>query len=240
MSVFTVPRLRRGIGATLTVLLLGSVPPAHAHPGDACFEAIHNGMPGAARQCQTGAEAGDALSQYNLAMLLLDPAAGHADQAAARQWLRRAADSLPIAGYALATLLLENGEQAEGERFLEAAARAGVVDAQFDYATLLLERAQDSEAGDAALAARAAQWYERAARNGDIGARFNLAMLLLASEPPVHDPAAGLAWLYTLGELPDHNRVASLTRRYEAQLDDDTVARARALLPQLLAPPAAD
>lgn len=210
------------------ILLLGVLAtPAAGHPGDACYEAISAHTPDALAICQAGAEAGDALSAYNLAMLHLDPAGGAHDPAAARRLLERAAETLPIAEYALATLLIESGDQARGHEWLRRAADAGVVDAQYDFATALLEQAVPNPT-------LAAHYYEMAAQNGDTGARFNLAMLLLSPGTPVHDPARGLAWLYTLGELPDHDRVASLTRRYEAELDDATIERAKALLPKLM------
>ncbi len=217
----------RGLRWPAMLLASAATAIAAAHPGDACFEAIRGRAPDAVETCRAGAMAGDALSQYNLAMLRLDRDAGAHDPAAARRLLEQAAGALPIAGYALATLLLESGEREAGYEWLRRAADAGVVDAQYDFATALLEQPVPNPT----LAAR---YYEMAARNGDTGARFNLAMLLLSPATPAHDAARGLAWLYTLGELPNHDRVARLTRRYEAELDDATIERARALLAELM------
>ena len=224
--------LHRAIGSStlyLLALLAGAVD-ARQSPGDECHDAIEQNPSRAAEICVAGARAGDVLSQYNLGLFHLDPAGPAPDSIAGERWLRAAAHELPIAAYALGTHLIEAGRTAEGSELVRTAADRGVVDAQFDHATALLEQPQPS----ADTLAQAAHYYELAAAAGDIGARFNLAMLLLGGgAQSAEGPARGLAWLYTIGALPDHQRVHDLIKRYEATLSEEQVAAARALLPEL-------
>lgn len=200
----------------------GPAPDGASNPGTAaCAAAAGRGDVAAARAlCAPGRAAGNAVDGYNLALALWQSAPDEA-----RTHLQWAADrGLAEATHLLGNLALDNGDAETGRARLEAAARAGLALAQFDYATALLER--DAH-GDRTEAVR---WYGRAAAGGENAARYNLAVLLLGGRLGDTRPLLAWAWLSSLDAMDSHAEVLRLASELAGQMNREERARAVALL----------
>lgn len=193
-----------------------------------CIAAARSGDPRQARRaCLPGRERGNAVDAYNLGLALYPTEPGPA-----MNHLRWAAEAgLAEASQVLGNLQLDAGETTAGLARLEAAARAGLALAQYDYATALLERNQD---GDRAAAVR---WYGRAAAGGEAAARYNLGVLLLSGRLGERSPLEAWAWLSSLDPLDGHAAMFRLAGELTSQMSADEKARAREHLEAVRADP---
>jgi len=98
-----------------------------------------------------------------------------------------------------AQIALATGNREAARASFDAAAEAGLIDAQFNRARM----AEDD--GDAETAKR---WYRQAARAGHGPSRFNLALLVLG-EPGSDAPVDALAWLILAAESDAPNAAAA-------------------------------
>ncbi len=125
------------------------------------------------------ADAGDAASQYSLALLYKNALGVKHDDAKAAYWFERAAekgltDAQKMIGllYFAGTGVPRNFEKSA--RFYEMAAQAGDAEAQYMLANLYRQGR-----GVELNFEQAARWYEAAAKQGDIAAQSNLARLYM-------------------------------------------------------------
>lgn len=228
------PKTRLGlIQATLLGLAAMAV---HADPGSpaasvaaatepgsaspACLAATRNDDPEAMRAaCLPGRRNGNLIDGYNLALGLQN-----SDPEASRDHLRwAAAGGLPEAAHVYGNLLIDAGEADRGLAQLAAAAAAGLVAAQYDYATALLEtRGPDQR--DTII-----YWYAQAAANGDQSARYNLGVLHLQGHLGNPDPILAWAWFSSLGTLEGHPELYRLVNRLAREMSADERRRAEDL-----------
>jgi TPR repeat protein len=222
--------------ATASAIIATAVPAtASPPPGDPdCIAALEAGEHArAAERCRPGARDGNPVDQFNLALALAgrggapdDASRATGDAARARRWLERAAEQgLVQASHVLGNMLLDAGDRAAGLKRLASAARAGLPDAQYDYATALLEQPEGRRD-----AARILEWYGRAAAGGAGAARYNLAVLKLKGALGERDPVTAWAWLQSMPGLDGHSRVARLANDLFSAMTDDERARARSRL----------
>ncbi|MDZ7825565.1 MAG: hypothetical protein U5R48_05545 [Gammaproteobacteria bacterium] len=214
-----------------TVAEARAAPSAAPSSGNAeCIAAARSGDPQAARRtCLPGRERGNAVDAYNLALALYRTEPG-----AAMEHLRWAADAgLAEAAHVLGNLRLDAGDTRAGLARLEAAARAGLALAQYDYATALLERNDD---GDRAAAVR---WYGRAAAGGEAAARYNLGVLLLSGRIGERSPLEAWAWLSSLDAMDGHAEMFRLAGELASQMSAAEKTRAREHLEAVRADPVA-
>lgn len=173
--------------------------------------------------CLPGRRVGNLIDGYNLAVGLRthDP-----DESLTH--LRWAADGgLPEAAHVYGNLLIDEGETDRGLAQLAAAAQAGLVSAQYDYATALLEmRGPDQR--DTII-----YWYAQAAANGDQSARYNLGVLHLEGHVDTPDPILAWAWFSTLDALEGHPQLYRLVNRLAREMSADDRQRAEALRERL-------
>lgn len=229
--------LAAGAGAAPSATSSGDAPTTEPPAGDPpatgspeCISAARSGDPQAARDaCLPGRERGNAVDAYNLALALYPSEPG-----TALEHLRWAADAgLAEASQVLGNLRLDAGETEAGLARLEAAARAGLALAQYDYATALLERDED---GDRAAAVR---WYGRAAAGGEAAARYNLGVLLLSGRLGERAPLEAWAWLSSLDAMDGHAEMFRLAGDLASQMSADEKARAREHLEVIRSDPVA-
>lgn len=167
---------------------------AHSVDTDAAFTAYQAGRHAEAlAQYRALARQGNALAQFNYAMLLKrGEAAG--DGADWRIWLDKAARGGNMAAAYALGLAYENGEgmtrsQAEASNWFRQAAEQGHTLAQLSLATqYFLGRGvvQDYRA--------AAQWYEKAAEGGDMAAQYLIGAMYEHGDGVAADPARALLW----------------------------------------------
>jgi TPR repeat protein len=180
---------------SLLITLIGlMVPPAVAADANnaIAFQAYRDGdYAAAAAAYHALALRGNALAQYNYAMMLRR---GEAGSDAWLPWLQRAAAAGVInAAYTLG-LAYEHGDgvvrsQVDATRWFLAAAEKGHVDAQVSVATqYFLGRGAPH---DEKLAAH---WYEKAAEGGDVGAQYLIASMYEHGNGIAADPARALSW----------------------------------------------
>jgi len=169
--------------------------------------------------CLTGRRAGNLIDGYNLALGLRS-----SDPEASLAHLRWAADGgLPEAAHVYGNLLIDEGEADRGLAQLAAAAQAGLVAAQYDYATALLEiRGPDQR--DTIV-----YWYAQAAANGDQSARYNLGVLHLEGHIDAPDPILAWAWFSTLEALEGHPQLYRLVNRLARDMSANERQRAEEL-----------
>lgn len=169
--------------------------------------------------CLPGRRAGNLIDGYNLALGLRSH-----DPDASLAHLRWAADGgLPEAAHVYGNLLIDEGETDRGLAQLAAAAAAGLVAAQYDYATALLEiRGPDQR--DTIV-----YWYAQAAANGDQSARYNLGVLHLEGHVDTPDPILAWAWFSTLEALEGHPELYRLLNRLAREMSAEERQRAEAL-----------
>ena len=159
------------------------------------------------------AEAGNAEARHALAVRRLTGDGVEVDRKGATAELRALATERPSAAFDLAQYLLANGE-AEGERWLEVAAEAGVPEAQYALGGLLMTRGSEVEAADHERA-RAIDWMVRAARGGLAEAQLELGLWLVEGRATQADPEAAYRWIEraALSGLPlARNRLAHMHR----------------------------
>lgn len=167
---------------------------------------------------QRGAEAGDALGQRNLALLLLNE-----NRTDARHWFRLAAEAGDaIAQDQLSRMLLDN-DPAEARAWAEKAATQGVVPAAARFARMC----HDAQGGPRDMAA-AARWWQMAAQGGDADAAAMLGAALMTGQGITADPVAALAWL-VVGARRHSTLVRPFFRQAEAALTPDQVTAARVM-----------
>lgn len=179
--------------------------------------------------CLPGRRNGNLVDGYNLAVGLrrLNPEES-------LPHLRWAADGgLPEAAHVYGNLLIDEGEADRGLAQLAAAAQAGLVAAQYDYATALLEtRGPDQR--DTIL-----YWYAQAAANGDQSARYNLGVLYLEGHLGAPDPVLAWAWFSTLDALEGHPQVYRLVNRLAREMSRGERQSAERLRDRLASDPMA-
>ena len=169
--------------------------------------------------CLPGRRAGNLVDGYNLAVGMRTQ-----DPEESLTHLRWAADGgLPEAAHVYGNLLIDEGEADRGLAQLAAAAQAGLVAAQYDYATALLElRGPDQR--DTIV-----YWYAQAAANGDQSARYNLGVLHLEGHIDAPDPVLAWAWFSTLDALEGHPQLYRLVNRLAREMSADERQRAERL-----------
>ncbi|RTL35190.1 MAG: sel1 repeat family protein [Burkholderiales bacterium] len=165
------------ITALLLACSLGG-PLAHANPLTEALMAYDEGdLKTAARGFTASATKGDALGQFNLAMMHLRKELPGASDAQAWRWLERAArQDLALAENALGEMI-EQGRRGKPDPkaacgWFERAAEHGNADGALATATcyyLGRGRRQDM--------ARAHRWYLEAAKAGDVGAQYLVASM---------------------------------------------------------------
>lgn len=162
---------------------------------------------------QAAATAGDARAQFMAGRLADDGLAGAVDPDAAARWYELAArqDFVP-AQLALGRLKLDKGNPEEGGIWLERAALAGQVDAQFDLAVLLA-----SGMGVAQDLPAARNWYFRAAQAGNTNAMRNLSLMQARGQGGARSFRAALAWALLAG--PDGSDLVPALRDVMSQDD---------------------
>lgn len=177
--------------------------------------------------CLPGRRSGNLVDGYNLALGLRTHA-----PAESLTHLRWAADGgLPEAAHVYGNLLIEEGEEDRGLAQLAAAAQAGLVAAQYDYATALLE-VRGPEQRDTII-----YWYAQAAANGDQSARYNLGVLHLQGHLGEPDPVLAWAWFSTLDALEGHPQLYRLVNRLNRQMSGEERQRAERLRDTLASNP---
>lgn len=201
-------------------ILLLTVQEAAASGSAACLEASRGDDATAMRDaCLPGRQRGNLVDGYNLALGLRTLASDES-----RQHLRWAADGgLPEAAHVYGNLLLDEGEADRGLAQLAAAAQAGLVAAQYDYATALYEL-RGPERRDTIY-----YWYAQAAANGDQSARYNLGVLHLQGQLDAPDPTLAWAWFASLDALEGHPEVYRLTNRLFREMSASERQRAEQL-----------
>lgn len=165
----------------ITALLLAcslGTPLAQANPLTEALTAYDEGdLKAAARGFTASAAKGDALGQFNLAMMHLRKELPGASDAQAWRWLQRAAgQQLALAENALGEMI-EQGRRGKPDTkaacgWFERAAEHGNADGALATATcyyLGRGRAQDM--------AQAHRWYLEAAKAGDVGAQYLVASM---------------------------------------------------------------
>ena len=155
---------------------------------------------GAASAFEITANAGNAVAQNNLGVLLLRGKGRPRDPQAAHGWFdKAAAQGLPGAMYNLGMLYLR-GYGVEVDRvkaagWLEKSAKLGDAEAKF-YLGMLYFRGT-AGGGNPAMAAH---WFEQAAAQGVKEAKFNLALLLLEGKGVAPDEPRAISLLESLGD----------------------------------------
>lgn len=162
---------------TLAVCLIGAVS-AHAAGTDTAYALYSEGHADEALlDYQHLAKSGNALAQYNYAMLLRRNPASSAPHAWL-DWLRKAADGgIKQAAFALG-VAYEHGDggltksQTDATHWFEVAAKQGHVEAEVSLGTqYFLGRGAPKSYVDAA------HWYERAAEHNDVAAQYLIASM---------------------------------------------------------------
>ena len=149
------------------------------------------------------ARRGQAIGQYNVAMMTFNGEGTVADPKLAATWLSRAArQGFVLAQYALG-LLYENGDgversQTEASAWFLRAAKQGHVDAQLAIATQYL-LGRGIEKSDT----QAAAWYERAARAGNVDAQYSIASCYEHGDGVAIDRERALFWYAAAGRQGD-------------------------------------
>lgn len=124
---------------------------------------------------KAGAERGDRVAQYDLAMLYWRGEGVPRNRELALKWLQKAVDAQLSSAQFVLGQVYESGDGLprdlqQATRLFEAAARQGHRDAQVSVATqYYLGRGAPQDYG------RAARWYRAAAEQGDVGAQYLLA-----------------------------------------------------------------
>ncbi|MCC5887182.1 MAG: sel1 repeat family protein [Gammaproteobacteria bacterium] len=177
--------------------------------------------------CLPGRQSGNLVDGYNLAVGLRTHA-----PAESLAHLRWAADGgLPEAAHVYGNLLIDQGDVDRGLGQLAAAAQAGLVAAQYDYATALLE-VRGPEQRDTIV-----YWYAQAAANGDQSARYNLGVLYLEGHLGGPDPILAWAWFSTLDRLEGHPQLYRLVNRLSREMSREERQRAERLREVLASDP---
>jgi TPR repeat protein len=188
---------------------------------------------GAASAFEITANAGSAVAQNNLGVLLLRGKGRPRDPQAARGWFEKAAaQNLPGAMYNLGMIYLR-GYGVEVDRvkaagWLEKSATLGDAEAQF-YLGMLYFRGT-AGGGNPAMAAH---WFEQAAAKGVKEAQFNLALLLLEGKGIAADESRAISLLEALGDRhPDAELMLARAHLQHAP-DESHVASALKLFRKL-------
>lgn len=125
---------------------------------------------------EQAADGGDLIAAFNFAICLAEGVGVERDEGRAMQWLRRAAEAVPIAQYWYGRLLVEGrglkADPAEARVWLGRAAEAGIVEAQVMLAEMLL-----NGRGGSRDRAAARDSFAKAAAQGHAGAMFALGVL---------------------------------------------------------------
>lgn len=215
-------QLRPRPASLMLCLLLGTVPATGASSGSMdCLEAASaDDVERLLRACTPGREAGNLVDGYNLAIGLRSH-----DPERSLAHLRWAADGgLPEAAHLYGNVLIDEGAVDRGLGQLAAAAQAGLVAAQYDYATALLEtRGPDQR--DTIF-----YWYAQAAANGDQSARYNMGVLHLEGHLDPPDRVLAWAWFSSLDALEGHPEVYRLVNRLSREMSRDERSRGEELL----------
>ncbi len=214
--------LRAGSPGLMLSLLFMMAPAAVAGTGStACLDAASgDDAERILSACTPGREAGNLVDGYNLAIGLRSH-----DPEASLMHLRWAADGgLPEAAHLYGNVLIDEGAVERGLAQLAAAAQAGLVAAQYDYATALLET-RGTDQRDTIF-----YWYAQAAANGDQSARYNMGVLHLEGhlEPP--DRVLAWAWFSSLAALEGHPQVYRLVNRLTREMSREERSRGEELL----------
>lgn len=170
----------------------------------------------AVRTARTGAERGDPVAQRLLAGWLLNGRVDRADPVAAEQWLRKAASKgEPRSLFELSALLLVKEDAdawAEGLQMLQAAADAGLMEAEFEMARVHLYGLwnQPVNIPDAENVLR------KLAKEGHSGANYELGLAYLTGVWLPRDEQAALKHL-TAAAKQGHQSATNLLRTYGAR-----------------------
>ncbi len=162
----------------LIAALLGAASLAQATPLSDALAAYDEGdLPAAAKGFAESARRGEALGQFNLAMMNLRHELPGASDAQAWQWLQRAAaQQHALAENALGEMI-EQGRHGEPDPkaacgWFERAAQHGNGEGALSIATCFyLGRGRDQDM------AQAHRWYLEAAKAGDVGAQYLVASM---------------------------------------------------------------
>ena len=125
---------------------------------------------------ERGADAGDPVAAFNLAVCLTEGLGVERDERKAAEWIRRAAESLPVAQYWYGRTLTEGRgletDLAAARVWLGSAAENGIVEAQVMLGELMLNaRGGPRDQG------AAGDLFAKAAAQGHAGAMFALGVL---------------------------------------------------------------
>ncbi|GAB3250461.1 tetratricopeptide repeat protein [Chitinimonas naiadis] len=169
----------------------------------------------ALRRYRQLAEHGNALAQFNYAMML-KRGEGGTTKDNWQDWLSKAATAgLPEAAYVLG-IAYENGEgvvrsQPDATRWFLKAARSGHTAAQLSVGTqYFLGR------GTTRDMAQAAHWYEKAAEGGDMAAQYLIASLYESGDGVAIDRGQALMWYGAAarqGDITAKLKAEALARR---------------------------
>jgi hypothetical protein len=125
---------------------------------------------------EQAADGGDLVAAFNFAVCLAEGVGVERDERQAAQWLRRAAEGVPMAQYWYGRLLVEgrglNADPAQARVWLARAAKAGIVDAQ-----VMLGELMHNGRGGPPDPAAARNLFAQAAAQGHAGAMFALGVL---------------------------------------------------------------
>ncbi|MGQ5523125.1 tetratricopeptide repeat protein [Chitinimonas sp. PSY-7] len=176
----------------LTSLLIGPI--SFAADIDDAYAAYTAGQyEKAFTQYKTLAERGDALAQFNYAMMLKQ-GEGHENSTDWQSWLEKAAKAgLVSAAYAMG-LAYEYGNgmeksQSLASHWFQVAAEKGHTQAQVSLATqYFLGRGVSKDFQ------RSAYWYEKAAEGGDVAAQYLIASMLEHGDGVAIDLINALKW----------------------------------------------
>ena len=215
-------------------MLLGAATTAAADGRESAAQHMARGdHAGAAALYRAQAEAGSAVAQNNLGVLLLRGQGVAEDPVEARRWFERAAaQGLPGALYNMGMLHLRGYgtpvDRIAAADWLQQAAEKGDPQAQFYLGTLYFHGT-----GPGTNPALAAHWFEQAALQDVVEAKYNLALMLIEGKGiPVDEPRA-VSLLESIAATHGEAELALAKLHLEHSDDPARAAQALALFRKL-------
>lgn len=196
--IFSVPSRRAWAALTLLTVLTGTAlaaPPPSVESAVAAY--ANNDLSAAAQGFTYFARQGDALAEYNLAMMHLRDELPHANAVVARHLLLQAARQHFVRAELALGQFYEQGRQhpsgtpdlKQAQHWYALAAAHGSVDAQVAVGTAFyLGRGARLDPAQAAL------WFKQAANGGDVGAQYLLASMYESGLGVVQDLRLARYW----------------------------------------------
>jgi TPR repeat protein len=175
---------------SLTCVIVALLLSASSAIAGGCEVSRYDGASGL-RLCRSLAEQGDAIAQFDLALLYARGSGVQQDYAEAVKWYRKSAEQ----GYVIASVMLGDmynvgrdvpHDSAEAAKWYLKAAEQGATNVQADLASLY-EQGQNY--------AEAAMWYREAAEDGDRHGQFGLGRLYADGNGVPQDYVLAHMWL---------------------------------------------